>query len=246
MAGRSSPPGLGGGGGGRRPLGGLLRRAARQQELHHVVERQGRRARRRPDEPGDAGGVAHRGPRVVRQVHAHQDVAGQHLAIDLLALAVLDLGDLFGGHLHLEDVVADVEVLHPRFEVGFDLVLVSRVGVDDVPVAGLAAQFRLEGDGRVDLFGRLVGRPGSVGGLVRGRLVRGRLGNLGGRRFVRNLGSFRGLFQVDRVTRGRVTVEASHGVSPLCHFSQRRRSLSRTPTAPAWSGRNPPGRPAPP
>ena len=133
----------------RRALGGLLRRALRQQELHDVVERQRRRPRRRADEAGDAGGVAHRAPRLVVELHAHQDVAGQHLAVDLLALAVLDLGDLFGGHLDLEDVVADVQVLHAGLEVGLHLVLVAGVGVDDVPVAGPQAQVLLERDGRV-------------------------------------------------------------------------------------------------
>ena len=119
-----------------RALGRLLGRRGRQQELHHVVERQRRRPRRRADETGDAGRVAHRAPRLVVELHADQDVAGQHLAVDLLALAVLDLGDLFGGHLDLEDVVADVEVLHAGLEVGLHLVLVAGVGVDDVPVAG--------------------------------------------------------------------------------------------------------------
>ncbi|COX68144.1 Uncharacterised protein [Mycobacterium tuberculosis] len=69
-------------------------------------------------------------------------------------MAVFDLGDLFGGHLHLEDVVADIKVLHPGFQVGLDLVLVPCVGVNDVPVAGLAAQLRFERGGRIDLFSR--------------------------------------------------------------------------------------------
>src|SRR6202008_5148597 len=107
---------------------------------------------------------------------------------DLLTLAVLDLGDLFGGHFHLEDVVADVQVLHTGLEVGFDLVLVSGVGVDDVPVAGFRAQVRFQRNRRVDLFGlfglfgrggvsRLVGR-GGVTRLLRGGVGSGVVGGL--------------------------------------------------------------------
>src|ERR1700744_2999290 len=139
--------------GARGALDGLLGRTLRKQELDHVVEHECRGARRRADESGDARGVTHRGPRVVGQVHPHQDVARQHLAVDLLALAVLDLGDLFGGDFHLEDVVADVQVLHTRLEIGFHLVLVTGVGVDDVPVTWLGAQVGLQRGGRVDLFG---------------------------------------------------------------------------------------------
>ena len=109
-------------------LPAFLARALRQQELHHIIERQRRRPRGRTDEPGDARRVADRGPRVVGQIHPHQDVAQQDLAVDLFALTVLDLGDLFGGHFHLEDVVADIEVLHAGLEVGLHLVLVA--GVD--------------------------------------------------------------------------------------------------------------------
>src|SRR6478735_7591851 len=80
--------------GGRRgtcsALGGLLGSGRRQQELHHVVQRQRGRLGRRTDEAGDTRGVTHRAPRLVVELHAHQDVARQHLAVDLLALAVLD------------------------------------------------------------------------------------------------------------------------------------------------------------
>ena len=87
----------------------------------------------------------------VVELHPDQDVAGQHLALDLLALAVLDLGDLFGRHLDLEDEVLHVQGLDPGLEVGLDLVLVAGVGVHDVPVAGRAAQRGAQLRDRVDL-----------------------------------------------------------------------------------------------
>src|SRR4051794_39032581 len=88
---------------------GGLRGRCRHQDLDDLVEGQRRRARGGPDETGDAGGVADRTPRLVVELHADQEVARQHLAVDLRALAVLDLGDLLGGHLDLVDVVLDVQ-----------------------------------------------------------------------------------------------------------------------------------------
>src|ERR1700712_395064 len=106
---RGTAPRLRGRGPGIATLGLLRRLLPREQELRDLVEGQGRGPRRRPDEAGDAGRVAHRAPRGVVEVHPHEDIAGQHLALDLLALPVLDLGDLLGGHLDLEDEVLDVE-----------------------------------------------------------------------------------------------------------------------------------------
>ncbi|CDZ88858.1 hypothetical protein RHRU231_450025 [Rhodococcus ruber] len=169
--------------------GGLLLRLLRQEELHDLLDRQRRRARGGTHESGDAGGVAHRAPRFVVQFHPHQDVARQDLAVDLLALAVLDLGDLFGGHLDLEDVLPEVQVLHAGLEVGLDLVLVTGVGVHDVPVAGLEPKLLLEGLRGIDLLGR--GLRGRLG-LVTGRLVGfdARLCRLVGRFPVRLVGRF--------------------------------------------------------
>ena len=93
-----------------------------------------------PTNPVTPGRVAHGAPRLVVEVHPHQDVAGEDLALDLLALAVLDLDDLLGRHLDLEDVVLHVEGLDAALEVGLHLVLVAGVGVHDVPVAELGAQ----------------------------------------------------------------------------------------------------------
>src|SRR5207248_9874739 len=59
------------------------------------------------------------------EIHADQDVARQHLALHVLTLTVLDLGDLLGRHLDLEDEVLEAEVLHAGLEVGLHLVLVA-------------------------------------------------------------------------------------------------------------------------
>src|SRR6266536_452935 len=90
-----------------RLLGLLHRRGG--EDADHLVERERRWAGGGADEPGDAGGVADRPPGLVVEVHPDQDVAGEDLPLHLLPLAVLDLGDLLGRHLDLEDVVLHVE-----------------------------------------------------------------------------------------------------------------------------------------
>lgn len=95
-------------------------------------------------EAGDTRRVAHRAPRLVGQVHAYQDVAGDADATDDLLLRVLDLRDLFHGDLDLEDEVLHVQALDAVLQVGLHTVLVARVGVDDEPVARLGAQVLLE------------------------------------------------------------------------------------------------------
>src|SRR3712207_4308692 len=105
------------GGRGLRRAGGL-RGGGRSEQGDDLVDAQRRGPGGRADEPGDPGGVAHRAPGLVVEVHADEQVAGQLLPVDLGALAVLDLGDLFGGHLDLEDVVLHVERLDARLQVG--------------------------------------------------------------------------------------------------------------------------------
>jgi hypothetical protein len=123
------------------------------------------------DEAGDARGVADGRPGLVGEVHPDEQVAGQLLAGDLLALAALDLGDLLGGHLDLEDVVLDVQRADAALEVGLDLVLVAGVGVDDVPVARQAGQHLLHLFSRVEVA--LVLLSGGRGPRVGGRVVLG-------------------------------------------------------------------------
>src|SRR5215472_9551970 len=90
---------------------GRLLLGHRREQRGHLVDAERRRPARKADEPGHARRVAHRGPRLVGQVHPHQDVTGQDLLLYLLALAALDLDDLVGGHLDLEDVILHVQRL---------------------------------------------------------------------------------------------------------------------------------------
>src|SRR3954465_4098900 len=175
---------------------GCLRRGRRREDLHDLVQRQRRGPRGGADETRDTGGVADRTPRLVVEFHADQQVARQHLAVDLRTLAVLDLGDLLGGHLDLIDVVLDVQRLDACLEVGLHLVLVAGVGVHDVPVAGSPPQrlakrldrvvVLLHG-GRVDVRAR--GRVGPRGGRQAVRVAALHLGGCVGDLFVRDQGA---------------------------------------------------------
>ena len=111
------------------------------------------------DEARDAGGVLHGAPRLVGELHPDVDVAGVFLLVDRLALAVLDLDDLLGGDLDLEDEVLHVERGDSGLEVGLDLVLVAGVAVHDIPVAVAGpCQLLAEGLDRVEV---LLGLEGS-------------------------------------------------------------------------------------
>nr|AHE14892.1 hypothetical protein asmbl_13 [uncultured bacterium] len=161
-------------GGGLRGDGGRLGRGRGDQQVDDLVDAQRGRPRRGADEPGDPGGVADRTPGLVVEVHPDEQVPGQLLAVDLGPLAVLDLGDLLGGHLDLEDVVLHVQRLDAGLEVGLHLVLVARVGVDDVPVAELLAERGAEGLARVLVrLGRGLERLGDQRVVVGGRRGQG-------------------------------------------------------------------------
>src|SRR3954452_9773080 len=88
-------------------LDGLLR--GRREDLDDLVQGQWGRSGGGADEAGHPRRVPDRAPRLVVEVHPDQDVAREDLALNRLALAVLDLVDLFGRHLDLEDVVLHVE-----------------------------------------------------------------------------------------------------------------------------------------
>ena len=131
-----------------------------------------------PTKPVTDGRVAYGGPGLVGQVHPHQHVAGEHGALDQLALAVLDLRDLLGRHDHLVDVVLHVQRGDPVLEVGLHPVLHAGVGVHDEPVALLLAQGGAELLERVAAARRrrprrLLGRLGGLG-LARRRAPRQR------------------------------------------------------------------------
>src|SRR5690348_16118982 len=116
----------------------------RREQVGYLAELQRRRPAGQTDETGHTGGVADDRPGLVGEVHPHQDVAGQHLLLDLLPLAALDLGHLVHRDLDLEDVILHVERLDAALQVGLHPVLVTRVGVHHVPVAGKHAEFALE------------------------------------------------------------------------------------------------------
>src|SRR6266566_8620914 len=125
---------------------GLLgaRLGLRREQAGNLAELQRRRPAGQADETGHTGGVADDRPGFVGEVHSDQDVAGQHLLLDLLPLAALDLGHLLHRDLDLEDVVLHVERLDAALQVGLHPVLVTRVGVHHVPVARKHAEFALE------------------------------------------------------------------------------------------------------
>ena len=94
------------------------------------------------NEACDSRGMANRAPRVDRlvgEVHPNEHVAGELVALDRLALALLDLNNFLDRNLDLEDVVLHVQGLAAALDVRLDLVLVPGVGVDDVPVAWCVA-----------------------------------------------------------------------------------------------------------
>src|SRR5680860_895968 len=113
------------------------------QDVLDLAPRQGGRLRATSDEAGDARGVAHDIPRVVIQSHASEQVPGEDLLLHDDLAAVLELDDVFHRNDDLEDPLFDVHRPHAAGEVLFDLVLVARVGVHDVPVAGPVVRSRL-------------------------------------------------------------------------------------------------------
>ena len=88
----------------------------------------------RADEARHARRVADDVPGLVAHRHLDQHVAGEDLAVHGLALAVLDLDLLLDRDEDLEDLVLHAHRLDAVLEVGLDLVLVARVGVDHVPL----------------------------------------------------------------------------------------------------------------
>ncbi len=152
----------------------------RLQHVEGLVEAQRRRVVGVAHEARDAGRVAHDGPAVLVEVHADEHVAGDAHAVDELPLAVLDLDHVLHGDLHLVDALLHVHGDAAVLDVRLHALLEARVGVHDVPLAGLDAQLALELVVGVDLGGLLLGVLGGIlFGLVLGRLGGG-LGLLGG------------------------------------------------------------------
>src|SRR3954452_17756355 len=85
------------------------------------------------DESGDAGRALDELPRVVVELHVHEDVAGHRPLLHGRLLVVLHLGHRLGGDDDLAHGAALVQRRGAVLEVLLDLVLVPGVGVDDVP-----------------------------------------------------------------------------------------------------------------
>src|ERR1700678_3014775 len=147
----------------------------RGEQRGHLAQRQRRRLARQADEAGDAGGVPDHGPRLVGQLHPDQDVTRQHLLVDDLLLAALDLGHQVSGDLDLEDVILHVERRDAALQVRLHPVLVAGVRVNHVPVAGLHSHLAHELREGVILGGHLNGGRLVLGGLIVGGLIVGGL-----------------------------------------------------------------------
>src|SRR5918993_613569 len=126
-------------------------------------------------EAGHGRRVAHGRPRLVGEVHADEDVAGEDGARDHFSLAVLDLRDLLGQNHDLVVVLLHVEGDDAVLEVVLDPLLHAGVGVHDEPVTRLRPQLATEGLERVVLVGGLVSSSLVAVRLVRGGVVAGRL-----------------------------------------------------------------------
>src|SRR3954452_3970475 len=85
------------------------------------------------DEAGHAGGALDELPRVVVELHVHEDVTGHRALLDGRLLVVLHLGHRLGRDDDVAHGPALVQRLRAMLQVLLDLVLVSGVGVDDVP-----------------------------------------------------------------------------------------------------------------
>ena len=124
-----------------------------------------------PDEAGDARGVADDVPRVVIQLEAHEQVAGEDLLLDDDPLAALELDDILDRDDDLVDALLHVHGLDSALEVRLHLVLVAGVGVHDEPLAGPvegALDGRGRGEPRALVQERLLGEHG---GAVVGRVA---------------------------------------------------------------------------
>src|SRR5687768_11362515 len=103
------------------------------------------------DEPGDAGRVAHDPPRVVVEVQADEEIAGEDLLRHHRLPAGLELDDVLHGDDDLEDPLLHVHGADPAGQVRLHLVLVAGVGVDDEPLPRAVVRTRLPRTGLLAL-----------------------------------------------------------------------------------------------
>src|SRR6185295_15213890 len=106
------------------------------QDALDLFRGQGHRLVARAHEPGDLGSGADEMPRVVGELHLHQEVAREELLLGLDLLALADLPHLLGRHDHAPDRILKSEDPGPGLDAGRHLVLEARVGVDHEPLLG--------------------------------------------------------------------------------------------------------------
>src|SRR6266446_682859 len=98
------------------------------------------------DEAGYLRGVLDYMPGLVIKDHLNEDVAGEELAAgDLARAALAEFLNPLDRDQHLANPLFHVERSDPLLEGGFRLVLVARVGMDDIPfhrgLGGLSTRF---------------------------------------------------------------------------------------------------------
>src|SRR5262245_14084740 len=96
----------------------------------------------RAHEPRDAGHVLHQVARLVVEQHLDDHVGGERLPLRGLPLAVLHLHDFLGHDEDLPELLREPGRVDGLLEVRLDLVLMTRVGVDHVPLLVAHACFR--------------------------------------------------------------------------------------------------------
>src|SRR5690606_16546136 len=78
--------------------------------------------------------LLHEMPGLVVELHLHEHVAGEELPLALAPLTFAHLDDLFGRHEDLAELVLEPVALDSLDQRLPHLVLVVRIGVDDVPL----------------------------------------------------------------------------------------------------------------
>ena len=75
-----------------------------------------------------------RSPATVVKIHTNQNISGKHFLFGFHPTATFfDLGDRFGGDFNSEDTIFKTKAFNARLETLLDLILIARIGVQDVP-----------------------------------------------------------------------------------------------------------------